>query len=306
LGCQILNKLSIKFLNTLFEDIIMISVITPCKNIISEGREEFFRKLMTTLHEQTYQDFEHIVVDSDSKDGTAELLQEYVRLGQIDKLISEKDNNLHEAMNKGLKIAKGEFIYIANTDNYFATKFFFEKSIDAIKKHNVDFTHADRIIIKRDGSEPSIKKGDERVAFFRMPFRYQTMLLKKELYDKFGPLDEKYKIASDYKFMMKIILEGKKGYYFPEVLIYTLDGGITRDRELCIKEVSQVLYECYGKKYKLTVKDCNDIYLRRITPILFSKLLSNIKNKKIIDSLTYCYKKVQPTEENIQNIKNVN
>jgi glycosyltransferase involved in cell wall biosynthesis len=275
----------------------MISIITPCKNIISEGRVEFFRKMMATLYEQTYQDFEHIVVDSDSKDGTAELLQEYVKLGQIDILISEKDNNLHEAMNKGLKLAKGEFIYIMNSDDYFATKLFFERSLDTIKKYNVDFTHADRIIVKRDGGASTIKKGDERVAFFRMPFRYQTMILKKELYDEFGPLDEKYKIASDYKFMMKMLLAGKKGHYFPEVFIYSLEGGITKDRDLCIQEVSQVLYECYGQKYGLTLEDCRNIYLRRINPKLFSKLLSNIKDKKIIDSLTYCYKEIQPAEK---------
>lgn len=275
----------------------MISVITPCKNIISEGREDFFRKMMKTLYEQTYQKFEHIVVDSDSKDGTAELLKEYVKLGQIDTLISEKDNNLHEAMNKGLKIAKGEFIYIMNTDNYFATNFFFEKSLNAIKKYNVDFTHADRVIISRDGKPPSIKRGDERVAFFRMPFRYQTMLLKKQIYDEYGPLDEKYKIASDYKFMMKMILGGKKRHYFPEIFLYSLDGGITKDRQLCINEVKQVIYECYGQKYGLTIEECKAIYLRKITPKLFSKILSNINDQQIIASLSYCYNEIQPSEK---------
>jgi len=274
----------------------MISIITPCKNIISEGREDFFRKMMKSLYEQTYTDFEHIVVDSDSKDGTAELLQEYVKLGQIHKLISKKDNNLHEAMNRGLNLAKGEFIYIMNTDDYFATKFFFERSLNAIKEYNVDFTHGNRIIVKRNGGASSIKYGDERVAFFRMPFRYQTMILKKEIYDQFGPLDEKYKIASDYKFMMKMLLAGKKGYYFPESFIYSLDGGITRDRQLCIDEVSQVLYECYGKEYGLTLKECNSIYLRKITPELFSKILSQVTNPLIVCSLTYCYKEVQPVE----------
>lgn len=267
----------------------MISIITPCKNLVSEGREAFFRKMMESLKNQTYQDFEHILIDSDSQDGTDQIIQEYVRSGLIDVYIKEKDNNLHEAINKGLKIAKGEYIYVLNTDNYFATNNFFERSIKAIEEHGVDYTHADRIIIKRDGSEFSVKKGNLRVAFFRMPFRWQTMLIKKKVYDEFAPFDEKYEIASDYKFMLQMILADKKGYYFPESLIYSLDGGITMDRQKCINEVTEVLYDCYGKKYSLSLQDCEDIYKKTISPELFSKILSNVKDEIILNSLKYCY-----------------
>ncbi|MBP6943094.1 MAG: glycosyltransferase [Candidatus Buchananbacteria bacterium] len=267
----------------------MISVITPCKNVISEGREAFFRKMMETLRAQTYQDFEHILVDSDSKDGTASLLSAYVKSGHITTLISEPDNNLHEALNKGLKIAQGEYIYVMNTDNYFATDTFFERSLDALKKYAVDYTHGDRIIVKRDGSPFTVKKGDLRVAFYRMPFRYQTMIIKKEVYDELGAFDESFKIASDYKFMLKLILAGKRGYYFPESLIYSLDGGITKDRQVCINEVTQVLFECYGETYGLTVSDCRNIYTRKISPELFSKICAQVKNQEILESIQYGY-----------------
>lgn len=267
----------------------MISVITPCKNVISEGREVFFRKMIITLRDQTYQNFEHILVDGGSEDGTTDLLEEYLNSGHIDTLISEKDNNLYEAINKGLKLAKGEYVYVMNTDNYFATEKFFKRSLEAIDKYEVDFTHADRIIVKRDGGPSSIKRGDERVAFFRMPFRWQTMLIKKEIYDEFGPFDERFEIASDYKFMLKMLLAGKRGYYFPEVFIYSLDGGITKDRQKCIAEVTQVLFECYGEKYGLTLDDCKNIYQKTISPDLFSKIISNVKDRRILESLRYCY-----------------
>ncbi len=267
----------------------MISVITPCKNIISGGRQSFFQKMVATLYKQTYQDFEHILVDGDSEDETADLLQKHLRNGHIDTLISEKDNNLYEAINKGLKIAKGEYIHVMTTDDYFATNGFFEKSLEAMEKYKVDFTHADRIIIKRDGGKPSIKRGDERTAFFRMPFRYQTMLIRKNIYDELGPFDEKFEIASDYKFMLKMLLADKKGYYFPKIFIHSLEGGVSANRQKCIKEVTQVLFECYGKKYSLTIKDCRNIYQKKISPDLFSKILSNVKDKRILESLKYCY-----------------
>lgn len=267
----------------------MISVVTPCKDVISQGREKFFRKMMETLRAQSHQDFEHILVDGGSADGTADLLAQYVKSGHITTLISEKDNNLHEALNKGLKLAQGEFIYVMNTDNYFATEKFFERSLEAIKKYNVDYTHGDRIIIKRDGGPASVKRGDLRVAFFRMPFRYQTMLIRKAVYDELGPFDERFKIASDYKFMLKMILAGKREYYFPESLIYSLDGGITLDRQTCIAEVTQVLFECYGENSGLTMDDCRNIYCKTISPELWAKISSQVKDERILESLKYCY-----------------
>src|SRR3989344_898640 len=268
-----------------------ISIITPCKNIISEGRSTFFCTMMAKLRSQTFQDFELIIIDGGSKDGTDSLLHDYT--SQIDLLISEPDKNLHEAINKGLKHARGEFIYVMNSDDYFADNQFFERSLSAIRTHNVDFTHGDRIIVKRDGSLSDVKKGDERVAFFRMPFRWQTMLIKKAVYDEIGPFDERFIIASDYKFMMQMLLAGKRGHYFAQSCIYSLDGGITSDRERCISEVSEVLYDVYGKKYDLSLDDCRQIYTRRISPTLFEKIKENVSNKLILDSLTYCYKIVQ-------------
>jgi glycosyltransferase involved in cell wall biosynthesis len=267
----------------------MISVVTPCKDVISEGREPFFRKMIRTLYSQSYSNFEHIVVDSDSRDGTRKMLEEYKDEGKIDVLISKKDNNVHEAMNKGIKIAKGEYIHVMNSDNYFTNNDFFSLSLNAIEKLGVDYTHADRSVVRRDGGPTTIKKGDERAAFFRMPFRFQTMLIRKAVYDEIGPFDEKYKIAADFKFMMKMLLKGKKGHYFPEVFICSLDGGITRDRQKCIDEVTLALYEVYGKEYGLTMGDCKNIYLRKISPELYSKICANVNNNQIRNSLDYCY-----------------
>lgn len=277
---------------------VTISIITPCKNIVSQGREEFFRRMMDSLSSQTFKDLEHIVVDGESQDGTDAILDEYVKLGLIDNLIIRGDKNLHEALNRALKYVNGRFIHVMNSDNYFSNPNFFERSLKAIQQMGVDFTHADRTIIKRNGSKPSIKRGDERTAFFRMPFRWQTMLMKREIYDEFSPFDEKFEIASDYKFMMQMLLAGKRGYYFPEVFIHSLDGGITADRQKCIDEVSQVIFEVYGERYGLTPNECRSIYLRKITPELYIKILSNVTDKRIVDSLTYCYKEIQLREHN--------
>ena len=70
----------------------MISVVTPCLNVRSDFlREKYFHKMMNSVHNQTYKDIEHIVIDGGSKDGTLDLLDYYKKKGWIDKIISEKD-----------------------------------------------------------------------------------------------------------------------------------------------------------------------------------------------------------------------
>jgi len=267
----------------------MISVITPCLNIIKDGREEYFHKMMKSVHEQTYRDIEHIFIDGGSEDGTLEILKKYQDKGWIDKLISKKDKGIYEALNKGIGLAKGEFVNVMNTDDYFTDKNFFSRSIVEIEKHNVDFTHADKIIKSRNGKVDVIKRGDERVAFFRMPFRHQTMVVKKDVFKQLGLFDEKYKIASDYKYVLQMLLANKRGYYIPEVCVCSLDGGISSNREKCVEEVSQVLFECFGRKYHLTVADCNRIYIRKIPLLLLLKIVLFVKNNKIRNSLVYDY-----------------
>lgn len=265
----------------------MISVITPCLNIIQDGRKDFFAKMMDSIHNQTYSNIEHIIIDGYSKDGTLELLEEYKKRNWNIKLIFEERRGIYSAMNKGIKLAKGKYINIMNTDDYFIDNNFFGLSISKIEELGVDFTHADRIIKSRTGKPDYVKRGNQRNAYFRMPFRHQTMIVKKEIFDEVGLFDETYKIAADYKWTLEMLLSDKKGYYFPRVFVCSLDGGVSSNREKCIEEVSRVLYESYGKECGLILKDCKDIYLRKRSVLLISKVLSQIKDNKIKDSIFY-------------------
>ena len=268
----------------------MISVITPSLNICKDGRQDYFDKMMKSVHEQSYKNIEHIVIEGDSTDNTLDILRKYQEKGWINCLVSGKDKGIYNAMNKGLILSKGNYINIMNTDDYLLNETFFEESIHKIEKYQVDFTHADRIIKSRENKSNYTKKGDERVAFFRMPFRHQTMVVRREVFEDLGLFDENYEIASDYKYVLKMLLKGKKGHHISRVSLCSLDGGVSSNREKCIEEVSQILHESYGKDYDLTLKDCKKIYLRKPSLSLFYKILFKIKDKKIRDSLIYGYK----------------
>ncbi|MCK4918720.1 MAG: glycosyltransferase [Candidatus Pacebacteria bacterium] len=267
----------------------MISVITPCLNICKNGRLEYFEKMMSSIHNQSWADFEHIVIDGGSTDGTIKILKQYQRKGWINYFVSERDSGLYSAMNKGLLASRGNYIHIMNTDDFFLDLDYFKRSIKVLQTKKFDFTHANRIIKSRYEKPDYTKKGDEKVAFFKMPFRHQTMIIKKNVFDEVGIFDENYQIAADYKFVLQMLLAGKKGYYFPETVLCSLDGGVSSNREKCVQEVSRVIYETYGQQNRLMLNDCKAIYLKKISQKLHSKILTNIKNKKIIDSLEICY-----------------
>lgn len=267
----------------------MISVVTPCLNIRKDRREEFFHKMMEGVHNQSYQGIEHIVIDGGSEDGTLEVLKEYRRHGWIGTLVSEKDSGVYEAMNKGIALARGRYINIMNTDDYPMDDNFFSESILELERSGCDFSHADRIIQSRSGGIDTVKRGDERVAFFRMPFRHQTMIVRRDVYNSIGLYSEQYTIASDYDFILKMLLAGKVGVHIPKVYIRSLDGGISSNREKCVEEIPNVIYERYGRILSLSREDCKDIYLRKPSFGLLLKILC-IQDRRIRNSLLYGFK----------------
>ena len=90
-----------------------VTVVTATYNLIKDGREKFFRQCVESIHNQTYKNIEHLVIDGASKDGTIDLIKEYADKGWI-KYVSEPDKGMCDAMNKGIKIATGEYVAILN------------------------------------------------------------------------------------------------------------------------------------------------------------------------------------------------
>lgn len=267
----------------------MISVITPCLNVCKDGRADYFVKMMQSVHRQSHHDLEHIVIDGGSTDETLDFLKRYEARGFITRLVSEKGSGIYNAMNKGIGLSRGDFINIMNTDDHFLDDDYFRKCVMILEDDGIDFTHADRVVKSRTGKPDYVKTGDERVAFFRMPFRHQTMIVRRGVFEDVGLFDADYEIAADYKFVLQMLLAGKKGHHIPQTVLCSLDGGTSSNREKCIEEVSRVLYECYGKDSDLSLADCRTIYLRGITPYLYSKILLNVEDQRIVDSLTFCY-----------------
>ena len=92
-----------------------VSVITPCFN-----SEKTIRKTLDSVLNQTYNNYEYIIVDGKSTDGTLKIIEEYkTKFGEKLKFISEKDTGIYDAMNKGIAMASGDIIGIVNSDDFY-------------------------------------------------------------------------------------------------------------------------------------------------------------------------------------------
>ena len=119
----------------------LVTIVTITFNLSKAGREKYFRQCLESVHNQTYENIEHIVVDGASVDGTAELIKEYADKGWI-KYISEPDKGIYEAMNKGVKMADGKYITFLNSDDYYNEKTGVEISVKALEESGADFSYA--------------------------------------------------------------------------------------------------------------------------------------------------------------------
>jgi len=180
-----------------------ISIITPSYN-----RAGMIETAIRSVLDQNYPDIEHIIIDGGSTDGTLEVLKKFPHL----RVISEPDQGMYDALNKGLKMAAGEMIGFLNTDDFYAPGIFerialsfSEKPVDAVVglacvvHHPTEVAHP--IITYRPA------QGENRIRDTVLePPIFNTYFFTKAVFQKIGGFDTRYKIAADRDFMLRFVL----------------------------------------------------------------------------------------------------
>lgn len=242
----------------------MISVITVTYNIVSGGRLSSISRCVESVHSQSYKYVEHIVVDGGSNDGTQEILEEFKAKGWI-SFISEKDQGIYDAMNKGAKLAKGKYITFLNSDDYYHDQRGLEKSILALEKSGATFSYAP-VMIKSSGTDqPAASHIHTRPnianVFFQMPFSHQSMIMKRKVLIKEGMFDINYQIAGDYDLVLRLCLKETKSAQLSDSFVTFGWGGISATAiETSTKEVARVHYSNYHSICSLTKTQAATIY----------------------------------------------
>lgn len=202
-----------------------ITLITPVwNNAATIGH------CMRAIAEQTIS-CQHILVDGVSTDGTLEVIE--AQRGPNTLVISEPDQGMYDAINKGLKHATGEIVGVLNADDYYPTSDVLQLVEDAFSDKSVDATYGDLLYVDREDTSKVIrtwKSGNyKREKFYAgwMP-PHPTFFIRRSLYEQYGGYRLDLGSAADYELMLRMLVKhGAHAAYIPQVLVHMRNEGMS-------------------------------------------------------------------------------
>lgn len=184
-----------------------ISIVTTAYN-----SEKTIEETIQSVLSQEYENYEHIIVDGASKDNTIEIVKKYEHKynGKL-KYISEPDKGIYDAMNKGIQMATGDIIGLLNSDDIYANNKVLEKIAKTIEKENCAGVHGNLLYMDEETMLKPKRKWITKSTNVKTGniLAHPTLYLKKEVYDNMGLYDLKYRVVSDYDFMVRLLLNKK-------------------------------------------------------------------------------------------------
>lgn len=201
-----------------------ISVITATHN-----SAKTLEDTMNSLNIQDYPDIEYIIVDGDSTDSTLKIVEQYGH--RVTTLISEKDNGIYDALNKGIALATGDVVGFLHSDDLFADDKVLSRIATEFSKESIDAIYGDLHYVSKCDTTKIIRRwisGNYKINKFRngwMP-PHPTFYMKREHYLSLGGFDLTYSISSDYESMVRYLWKNKLcAAYIPKVIINMRIGG---------------------------------------------------------------------------------
>jgi glycosyltransferase involved in cell wall biosynthesis len=192
----------------------IVSIITICYNCRAD-----LEKTLLSVASQTYADKEYVIVDGGSTDGTAELLQTH--RGNIDLLISEPDDGIYDALNKGIRAAKGEWVICMNAGDTFTSDHVLENIFSRPIPDDITFIYSDFILLHADGRQ-ELRKTDREQG----EVHHQNAIYRKRLHERYGYyiVTPTY-IVSDLLFFLAVPPQQFRKINTP--IAFVKDGGIS-------------------------------------------------------------------------------
>jgi len=202
-----------------------ITVVTVCYNSAATIRDT-----LESIASQSYKNVEHIVVDGGSADGTLAIIRGWA--GHSIRLVSEPDDGIYDAMNKGLKLATGEAVGFLNADDLYADSSVLGQIADVFQDKALDACYADLVYVSQDNQRvirywrsKVFKKGDFALGWCPA---HPTFYVRKSVIDRLGYFDQSFRMAADMEMMMRYLENGGISFcYIPAVWVRMRLGGET-------------------------------------------------------------------------------
>ncbi len=228
----------------------LISIITVCLN-----REKTISRTIESVLNQKYSNFEYFIIDGNSNDNTVRIIKEYEIKFKNKKIpyawISEKDNGIYDALNKGIEKSNGILIGHVNSDDYYEKDALI--NISKAYKNNKDYgvfygflrmLHNDNeIVINRYNYNYYLVKPETGVV---SATQHTTCFVKKDVYNQIGKFDTNFKIAADHDFLIRAKIKGIKFYPLNKIISNFSSGGAAENMSD---------YERFEQRYRILYKN---------------------------------------------------
>jgi glycosyltransferase len=248
----------------------MISIVTITYNNFDE-----LVKTLNSIRESPL--IESIVINGGQCERTKEFLKTY-----SGKSITEKDEGIADAFNKGVKLSSGKYIMFLNSGDVLIEKSYPGKALKIFDENkNISFIHSNLLLV--DNSNPELFMRPTLSNLGRgMPYLHPTMIVKKDLFNKIGMFDTKLKIAMDFDWIVKLVKNNFLGYYLNNSAVVKMDAS-----DKSIKEENEAIKECF-----LILKANNYLtlanllgYIQRYTLYILRMLMVKIGLKDFLISM---------------------
>jgi glycosyltransferase involved in cell wall biosynthesis len=245
-----------------------ISIITVSYNSVKTIGDT-----IESVLSQNYSDIEYIIIDGSSFDGTCELIKKYG--SRISTFISEPDTGMYDAMNKGIRLAKGDVIGILNSDDFFCSNQVIQDIADQLKYENIDAVYGDVRFVDpgnirktvRYYSSKNFTPGKFKFGF--MP-SHPSFYVKKKFYNQFGLYKTHYRIAADFELLMRFLLVNKlRTKYLDESFVTMRKGGVSNKSLLSNFILNkEILQACRENGIKTNIFNIYSKYFRKVFEFL--------------------------------------
>lgn len=201
-----------------------VSIITVAYN-----SAETIEDTIVSVASQSHPDIEYIIVDGKSKDNTLSIVDNHK--ADISKVISEKDNGIYDAMNKGVNIATGDIIGILNSDDFYADENVILDVVRTFEKENCDGLYADLVYVDRVNINRVTRIWNSGKYYDGLFLRgwmppHPTFFVRKDIYERYGNYNLHLKSAADYEIMLRFIHKHKISLsYLPRIITKMRSGG---------------------------------------------------------------------------------
>lgn len=202
-----------------------ISIITASFN--SAGT---IRDTLQSVAKQDYQPVEHIIIDGLSRDNTLAIVGEFPHVARV---VSEKDNGIYDAMNKGVQLASGEVVGILNSDDFYNSPEVLSRVMAAFQDPSVDVVYGDLQYVKQNDVYVVTRhwrSGQYKKKYFYYGWMppHPTFFVRRRIYDEVGLFNTDLRSAADYEIMLRILVRyNARASYVPHVLVKMRAGGMS-------------------------------------------------------------------------------